>query len=241
MYNKFEFDNSDIKYSKSDLIKKTKIPKEMTLDLAYETGLSIGDGCIPKRKYSYRLKGNKNDEKEFYSNIVKPLYKKVYNLEVKLKEYDSAYGFEIYSMAIKEFKVKKLGLSEGSKKEIKVPYSIKNGSSIIKCSFIKGYFDTDGSIAFLSKYNRKNYYPTITAVTISEILAQDIFELLNELGFTPNLWKFTKTNSRKPNTQFSIRLNGYKNFRLYRNIIGTKQKKNIDKINKWEAKYKALV
>jgi hypothetical protein len=51
------------------------LPKKIDEKLAYEIGTSLGDGCIPTRAKSYRLKGNINDEQEYYKNIIKPLFK----------------------------------------------------------------------------------------------------------------------------------------------------------------------
>ena len=67
-----------------DLDKKIKIPSVITEDLAEETGMHLGDGFLSAKRYDYRLKGNANDEKEYYINYIAPLFKSLYNIDIKM-------------------------------------------------------------------------------------------------------------------------------------------------------------
>jgi transcriptional regulator with XRE-family HTH domain len=239
--NNLSLNSSLIKNNTNKLFSNIRLPKIICKELAYETGTSIGDGCIPSRGKSYRLKGNKNDEIIFYQNIIKPLFKKLYNIDVNLKEYRRAYGFEIYSKELINFKTKIIGLPMGSKKNIRIPNTLKIKNKEILCSLISGIFDTDGTIYFRSQGKNKNYYPTLRITTISTFLAKDIEEILKMLGFNVYIYKNNKINIRKPNPTFDIILDGYNNFKRFITLIGTKQPKNIDKINKWKIRWPELV
>ena len=67
-----------------------------------------------------------------------------------------------------------------------------------------------------------------------EFIAEDIFELMQMLGFNPRFYTSNKCRRGKLTTDFSVRLNGYKNFQLYKTLIGSKQPKNLQKIKEWE-------
>ncbi len=216
---------------------KISLPNKISNELAYETGTSIGDGCIPTRRKSYRLKGNKNDEKEYYKLVIKPLFKKLYGIDIILREYQKAFGFEIYSKTLIDFKNKVLRLPIGSKNKIKIPNIFKINNKEILCALISGIFDTDGSLSFKSQGKNKNYYPTLRITTISLALAKDIEEILKMLGFNVYIFKNNNICPRKPNPTFDVIFDGYDNFSNFVKLIGTKQRKNIDKINNWRKEW----
>ena len=102
-------------------IAKLKLPDKITEDLAYVCGVLAGDGSIWIRqsKYECAIKcvGNPKDEKEFYHQIIQPLFLKVFNLNINVKFHDSktTYGFTIYSKALVTFFTKIIGLPYGKK------------------------------------------------------------------------------------------------------------------------------
>ena len=79
---------------------------------------------------------------------------------------------------------------------IKIPEVIFNHKDkTIKIAFLRGLFDTDGSLSFDRKTKNSNlfkknrhYYPRISFSTTSQILALQTIWLLQELGFTPSLF-----------------------------------------------------
>src|SRR3989344_8199138 len=102
-------DVSKVKMSSFDLKKGVRLPTHLTPMLAEEIGIHLGDGFLSSKRYEYRLKGHKIDEKWYYIDYLKYLYKLLYNLEVNIKDYSDTMGFEISSLALWEFKVKVLG------------------------------------------------------------------------------------------------------------------------------------
>ena len=202
-----KFNLSIIKLSKADGLKKIKFPKKMTPGLAEEIGIHLGDGFLSDKKYEYRLKGGK-DEAEYYDIFINNLYKKLYNLDVRIKEYESTYGFEVYSRAIWQFKVECLGISPGRKDSIKLPKILKINDKNILTAFIRGIFDTDGSVSFSNRYGLGKYYPTISISLKSEKLMLEIVEILTMLGFEPKLY-------RSKDYYPVIHLNGYRKLAKY--------------------------
>ena len=147
------FDLSQIEFSKRDLEKSIKIPKKLTPELAEIIGLHIGDGHLGynKNKYSYviQLMGNPKTEKLHYDNHISKLWKSIFNINLKLRNYpNKCYGFQVYSKAIGTFFNRALEMPIGKKsKTIRIPELIKktckNGISEEMISCLRGIIDTD--------------------------------------------------------------------------------------------------
>jgi len=84
----YSIDSKQVKFSRNDIKKSIVLPTQITPLLAEEVGMHLGDGFLSDSKYEYRLKGNKNDEKEYYNSFVKNTYKTLYNLNIHLREYE---------------------------------------------------------------------------------------------------------------------------------------------------------
>ena len=75
--------------------------------LCEETGIHIGDGSmnIYSGVYSYTLACHHIDDKKFMDNIVKPMYKELFDVDVKLRPWSKGtYGFRIHSKNVVKFK-----------------------------------------------------------------------------------------------------------------------------------------
>ncbi len=173
---------NNIKLSSTDKKKGLVFPEYLPLELAEEIGIHYGDGFLSNKKSDFRVKGHKIDERDYYLNFIKPLYRSLFNIELNLKEYETTYGFELYSKALCEFKTKVVKIQPGRKDNIILPELIKNNCIQIKMAFIRGLFDTDGNVDFSSRYGRKNYYPIISVWQKSEKLVLEVVEILRELG-----------------------------------------------------------
>nr|MBI4156093.1 LAGLIDADG family homing endonuclease [Candidatus Woesearchaeota archaeon] len=222
-----------INLSSVDIKKNLKLPSILTPDLAEEVGMHYGDGFLSDNKFEYRLKGNKN-EQDYYDLFIKPLYKKLFNIELNIKEYETTYGFELYSKGFWEFKSKSLKISPGRKNNIRLSKLIKVNDIKILTSFIRGIFDTDGCVSFISRYGFKNYYPTISIALSSKDLIDGIEEILIMLGFNPCKYK-------NKNGYWYIYLYGYERFKRYQKLIGWNNPKNLRKIDKWKNSYGNLI
>lgn len=207
---------SGIKLNYYDKNKKILFPSEMSPELAEELGIHLGDGCLSLNKNYFSVKTNKK-EREYMKSFIFPLYKKLYNLDLKLMELESVVGFEIYSAAFFEFKNKILKIPYGNKVEkILVPDAVlKTKNKQIYCAFIRGLFDTDGCVNIIKS---KSNYPVVTFTIKSQGLINQVKEMLVRLGFIPSAgrWK--------------IDLNGHIMVNKWLKEIGSNNPKNLARL-----------
>jgi len=205
-----------VTYTPNDIKKGIIFPNKMTSELAEEIGVHLGDGCLSKNRNYFSVKTNKREEK--YMLYLFKLYKKIYNLDLKLMKLPSVVGFEVYSKALCEFKNKILGLPYGEKiHRIEVPKAILNTKNKdIYRALIRGLFDTDGCIC-INKKNGKDY-PIISLCVLSEKLILQVSKMLERLGY------ITFHNKQ------SINLNGIVMFKKWVEEIGSSNPKNFNKL-----------
>jgi len=222
------FDLSKIDFNKSDIKKHIILPKRMSADLAEEVGLHLGDGSMNfyKNRGFYQLRGHITDDKEHYNSRIKFLYKKLYNLDIHIRDMKSTgvIGFQIWSDAIINFKNKIIGLPLGKKDKIMMPDVIH--TKVLFFSFLRGLFDTDGSLYIENKRGKK--YPRIDLKTTSKKLSSQIFELLNKYGINNSLYEY-KRKEKNWNNLYSVIVRGFKNVRRWQKYVGSNNPKHIKK------------
>jgi len=195
---------------------KLIIPDQITGELAYETGLHIGDGSM--NYYSghglYSLRGDKIKDRLFFEQIVKPLYNRLYNADVHLREWTDVFGFQIASTELVDFK-KKLGLPLGPKNEVKIPALIMADNSL-SLSCLRGLFETDGNF-YLEPKNRK-LYPRLEFSTTSKILSEQVCNILANNILPFSVWKRDYTNGWK--TIYRVCIRGFPNLNRWLDLVG---------------------
>jgi len=218
-----ELKNDAVLFSKNDEKRGITFPKIMTRELAEEIGIHIGDGTLPNKKYYFSVRGGM-DEEDYFTDFVIPLYKKIYNLDLRLLKRSRACGFEVNSKALYLFKNKTLGIVTGCKtNRIEVPKQIICGDDKeIMQAFIRGVFDTDG--CFYG--SKKGRYPVISLTIKSKKAIHQIYEILEKLGFCPYLHI----------KEYVITLNGPMRFIKWMREIGTNNPKHKRRIEKIKAK-----
>ena len=206
----------DINYTSNDLKKKIIFPNKITSELAEEIGIHLGDGCLSKNRNYFSVKTNKKEDG--YMRYLFQLYKKLYNLDLKLMVLPSVVGFEIYSKALCEFKNKVLGLPYGEKiHRIKVPKSILDTKNKeVYYALLRGLFDTDGCICIVKRNNKD--YPIISLCIKSKKLILQVNDILKRLGYIPF------------HNKQSIVLSGIVMFKKWVREIGSNNPKNIKKL-----------
>ena len=214
--NSIKLDCSKIKLGKYDKIKQIKFPTEMSPELAEEIGIHLGDGCLSFNKKYFSVKTNKKEE-QYMLNFIFPLYKKLFNLDLKLMKLESVVGFEICSNALFNFKNQVLDIPFGEKVErIIVPKVILDTKNKeIYRSFIRGLFDTDGCVYLVKS---KNNYSKISFTLKSEKLIGEVKDMLNKLGFIPYCGKYV------------IDLNGPTMLKKWIKEINSNNPKNLAKL-----------
>lgn len=162
-------------------------------ELAEICGIHAGDGYLRNKNYNRELDiSGSIEEKVYYEENVIPLFSRVFGIEVKGRVFPSrgTYGFVIRERQVIE-KLHELGFPYGKKSQtVRIPEFIyKTKNMRIKSAFLRGLFDTDGSIYFQKKtgtayceFKRTHhFYPVITMITTSISLHEGTKKLLNEL------------------------------------------------------------
>ena len=222
-----KLDTSKVKYSWKDKQKNIQIPKRLTSKLAEEIGIHLGDGFLSKKRNDFRVKGHQIDEREYYDKHIKKLYRNVYNLDLKIKDYENTYGFEECSKALWTFKTRVIGIQAGRKYSIQIPELIRKGDQEVVTSFLRGMFDTDGNLKFQSLYSHQGYYPVISLWQRSEKLTLGIGELLKLLGLKPTFY------TSKEDKGLGVILSGYANFERFNSLIHFNNSKHVKKIERF--------
>lgn len=231
----------EIKLNSKDKIKELKLPLQLSLELAYLSGVFVGDGSLYKRdKKDYILKcvGNPKDEKEFYYSIIGPYFKKTFGFNPKINFQDSntTFGFIAYSKSIFTYLTKIIGLNSGKKdQKLCIPSIFKENPEFLTY-FIRGLFDTDGCISFKKKYKKNPYYPVITLSSQSKRLIKEVSSILKSLKFNlVEIYDYKVKDYRNING-FTIinrlELNGSKNLKKWMEIIKFSNPKHLQKIKK---------
>jgi hypothetical protein len=229
--------NCKIELSSKDIIKGLILPAKMSEEIAYLTGVLAGDGNIFVRedKKDYRIKcvGNPKDEKDFYKEVVTPLFKKVFNLGIEIKEQDSGttFGFYVYSKSLVRYFTEVLELPSGRKyNKLKIPQIVKENNLVTH--FMRGLADTD----FCVTYKKNGTYPCIIGTSDSKSFMKEIAVELKRLGFKLcEIYDYKLIDSRfKKGYSIinRIELNGKKNLDLWMSLIGFSSPKHLKKI-KW--------
>jgi len=207
-------------------------------DMAEILGMHIGDGCISvtERYKEYYLGGDLIEEREYHDKWVGPLFNKkvmipLYGKKVFYKEHPKVgiYGFHIFDEKIVNF-FRNLGIDSGSKINIKIPKEILNNSKLSK-RFLRGLFDTDGTIYFDKNRSCKfpiNNQPTIKLGSVSKVLIAQVSESLKRLGLNPRIKKPYRGKKDK-NKVHSLLIYRRKDILYFIEKIGFKNPKHYTK------------
>ena len=141
----------DLVYSKvtgysQNSAKRVILPRELNHNLAYLIGYFQGDGHLKKE-----LKKQENSI-HFYDGNLEMLEKinEIIEKEFGIKGnvyFDSCYRIRVCSRPIYMFFKEVLGLRSGRKtRSVEVPEVIRNANLQLQLSFIKGFFDAEGTV-----------------------------------------------------------------------------------------------
>lgn len=235
----FQSNSTKIELSKKDIKKGLRFPTTLSKDLAYLCGYLAGDGSIYTREYKhdYIIKGvgDPKSEKEYYHNVIGPLFKKLFNLDLNLKIHDSGetYGFAVYSKALLTYLTKNIGLPCGKKYEtLKIPIIFKNKKELL-ISFLRGLADTDFYLG-LKRGSKKNpHYPVIVGSSKSFKFMDEVASELEKFGFRVTKYFNSKQLDKRFKKGYSIinrvELCGHENYRRWMSLIGFSNPRHIIK------------
>jgi hypothetical protein len=218
------------------------IPSIDDPELAYETGVHLGDGCLQAYEntndFRYTIWGSK-DEFKYYKNTLKPLLEKLYALQnVRLKAVSTEYTIylRVCSKQLVLFKHKILGLPIGKKNQLtNLPTFVKQDVNLLR-QCLSGIADSDGSLTFLKKYKETHYYPRVTITICNKPLLIDINSQLRNLGFetTFNSRLRLDARTRRNYGHWEIHINGEKMLKKWVDEVGFRNPVQTTKYQVWE-------
>lgn len=219
--------------TKQDIKRGLKIPNH-SKELAEFIGVLTGDGYInhyPKKgDYVLDIAGDSRNDKEYLTNFVSELIKNLFGLKTNIlfaKNQNSVH-IRLRSKSIIYF-LKEMGFPLGYKNQIGIPNWIKK-KDIFMRYFLRGLFDTDGSLALKRRYKQIPYYPVTSIASKSKLLIDNCFSWLNSKF---SLCKYSENRyDKRTNKKYIIHkleINGRKNANLWMNLIGSSNLKHLKK------------
>lgn len=213
------------------------IPNNISSELAEETGWHIGDGSMnyyknyEKLRGLYQLRGHIEDDKPHYIQRIKPIFEKLYDIKISLREMPSTrvFGFQIWNCDLVDFK-KKLGLPLGKKLDVSIPRIFLKNEKLQK-AVIRGIFDTDGGVYLIKKNNK--IYPTLGITTISFNLSEQLLKIFKKLDFRAT--RHSQLYNQKFNRQrtYFIYIRGVEMFHKFMKEINPRNPKHQNKYKKF--------
>jgi hypothetical protein len=191
-------------------------------------GIFAADGSMQKEHICFW--GNITEDKDHYDKIIKSLFKKSFNVEVRphSKKSNSVYGFYVCNKEIIKYFNEYLGFPFGSKTySLEIPKKIVNSGNLkIWSSFIRGFCDSDGCLTFGKRYGTcRNIlktihtYPRIQINSVSSKVIADLSLLLGRLNINHSV---CQKKYRKPNesTVYLLQVCGKNNLESWVKTIG---------------------
>lgn len=204
----------------------------MDVEMAYESGIHIGDGNMYQQGYMNRITycGNLTNEAVFYRDILGKLLRKLYDVRPLYYERkaDNTALLIVNSKWLVESK-KKLGFPISTKTNISIPDKIWDKEEYL-ANCMRGIGDTDFSFSF--KRNRREICcePRIELFTNARYLLDDVRKILKNWNFSVA----TEEKTRRNYIEYRLRMYGKKNLNRWKEFIGFGNPYHISKIKVWE-------
>ena len=194
-------------------------PELDNLDLAYETGVHLGDGNIWNDRYV--ISGSKQNETRYYEEVLSPLVSELYSVEPTIAFQNNSVYLRVYCKELILFKHSVLGLPLGRKEGLRIPDFVAS-SRPSSAQVVSGLYDTDGSVKI--RHDKSGDYPRISFGQKHKQLVADIRGFLGTLGITSTMYRndYFDPRTRKVATRWFLDVNGFRNFDLFVDKIGTR-------------------
>ena len=194
-------------------------------------GAHIGDGSMGFYQGHPVISffGHPKEDKEYVNSILR-IYEKYFGIKANLRKWSDVLGFQFFSKDVFNF-LQSLNIPSGQKNNVEIPLVIKNSNEKILASFIRGVFDTDGTLYFERKNGK--YYPRIQLKITSERIATQISEILNhKFEIKSTLYKRQERKNWK--VSYFVEVRGVENLIRWMNKIGFRNIKNLSKVELWK-------
>lgn len=193
--------------------------------LAEIIGIILGDGnvWVKKHNYSLTIAGDKNKDKNYLINYVKPLLEEIFKQKIFIK-YSKSNNTLYLTKGSKDivYTLSYFGISSGNKQKnnVKIPeWILKNKRYTRSC--IRGLIDTDGSVCPITGRN----YSYIWFTSNIENLRKTFDIAMKNLGIKTSKW-----NTRK-NRSPELFIGGKDQINKYLKEISFKNQKHLSKLS----------
>ena len=213
--------------------------EKLSPEKAYILGVLCGDASFNTSKYHFDIKLTiQKRDKEFYL-----FFKNCIN---------KVYGIPPYEQIIPKQKIIIMGKKTNARSQITgsftskkmyldllrylnprnktVPEQIKNNSTSIKKMFLRGMYDSEGSVHFSKKYTR-----SIGLFNTNYFLLKEIQSILENLGIKTKLKPYIEG---KEKTCYAIIMHGLDNFICFKKLIGFTIKRKKTQLEKMIMSYR---
>ena len=178
---------------------RIKIPLQLNESLAEFLGLLAGDGHVSKINYEVSVTCHKNLDSDYINNRVSKLFLDLFSMDVTIREgkINNVVKCSVHSKMLSEYLTSNFQIPRGKKKgKLHIPIKIKTKKELL-IAYIRGLFDTDGSIYF-----RRKSSLVLSIISRDPIYLNEVKEALSELGYSPsvsgkNLYIYNQRQIRK--------------------------------------------
>lgn len=198
-----------------------KVPKELTPEFARFLGYLCGDGYVTDTPTS-KVTWFTNNEQELIDDYIycfKSTFGDIKSTIRQSREQKSAMDVYISSTELGSYlQLVSPSLYQGAKNK-KVPNIIKRASNEIVLEFIKGYFDSDGTVS--------KSRSTISMTSASKQLVEDLhilfkrFEIQSQIGFT-----HCKSQTSEKKKYYRLKITSSDEIQKFKEIITLNSYKN---------------
>jgi hypothetical protein len=200
----------------------------MSEKFAYFLGMLLGDGSVgSERRPTIYLVGDLVEERGFYDYVLIPLIRRLFKISPYsyVRKGKSAYVIRFKSKRLVQYLVSELDFPSGDVQKY-LPSFVMSFPEGIRLAFIRGLFDSDGSVVFSRKTSGAYQYPTIEIKTESYSLGLSVKQILVTAGFRSSLNRSAES--------WIVRTNGKKMLELRMNKIGSRNIKHLTKYLVWK-------
>jgi hypothetical protein len=212
-----------------------RIPTFGSLDLAYETGVHLGDGCLQHYlpyDYRYAISGSRRNEQEYYRGVLSPVLRELYGVIPGITESHGSIFLYVYSKELVLFKRDTMKMPIGRKDQLtRLPNYIRAATDSWVANFLSGFYDTDGCVKLRKTLAR--VYPRISLAQKVRGVVADVKQLLNRFSISSTMYENTYLDHRTDvrETRWFLDINGYENYQLFMAFVGTRNPYTLGRIS----------
>lgn len=161
-----------------------KIPNGLDENLAEFLGLLAGDGYVSNVNYEVSITCHKILDKDYINNKVSRLFFDLFSMNVIIKEEknNNVIRCLVHSKILSEYLTSNFQVPSGKKKgKLHIPGLVKPKKELL-ISYIRGLFDTDGSV-----YLRRKSGLVISIISRDSVFLDEVKDALNGLDYSPSI------------------------------------------------------